>query len=145
MYTCAGFKRENMADIVIIGAGLTGLSTAYHLEQAGFFDYKIFEKEATPGGLCRSVEQDGFTFDYTGHLLHTSDNYFRTLLENIVGLDTMNTIKRRSFIYSQGCYTRYPYQINLYGLPPETIALSVSRAFLSAHPLACARKIFTNG
>jgi len=110
-----------MAQIVIIGAGLTGLSTAYHLEQQGFTDYKLFEKEATIGGLCRSVTQDGFTFDFTGHLLHTSDPYFRHLIETLVGLDNLNAITRQSFIYSHDVYTRFPFQVNLFGLPHEVI------------------------
>lgn len=111
-----------MADIVILGAGLTGLSAAYHLEQQGIFDYKIFEKDSTVGGLCRSVAQDGFTFDYTGHLLHISDAYFKDFIEKLVGFEQFNTIQRRSFVYSQNIYTHYPYQINLHGLPAETIA-----------------------
>ena len=61
-----------MAQVVIIGAGLTGLSTAYHLEQQEFFDYLMFEQESEIGGLCRSVRNDGFTFDYTGHFFHSS-------------------------------------------------------------------------
>lgn len=111
-----------MAEVVILGAGLTGLSAAYHLEQQGFFDYKIYEKEDTVGGLCRSVKQDGFTFDFTGHLLHISDPEFRKFIETVIGLEHFNVIKRQSFIYSQDRYTRYPYQVNLFGLPPETIA-----------------------
>jgi len=113
--------KGNMADIVILGAGLTGLSAAYHLEKKGFFNYKIFEKEATPGGLCRSVQQDGFTFDYTGHLLHINDPYFRQFIETVIGFEHFTTIDRRAYIYSQGRYTEYPYQINLHGLPTETI------------------------
>lgn len=111
-----------MAKIVIIGAGLTGLSAAYHLEKKGFHDYLIFEKESTVGGLCRSVTQDGFTFDYTGHLLHASDDYFSSLIHSLVGLESFNTIQRKSFIYSHNRYTRYPYQINLHGLPESVIA-----------------------
>lgn len=111
-----------MAYVVIIGAGLTGISTAYHLEKNGFFDYQLFEKDQTSGGLCRSVTQDNFTFDYTGHLLHASDPYFRELIETIVGMENLNIINRESFIYSHGTYTRYPFQSNLYGLPPEVIA-----------------------
>lgn len=110
-----------MARIIIIGAGLTGISTAYHLEQLGFSDYLMFEKEATPGGLCRSVSQDGFTFDYTGHLLHASDDYFYQLICNLVGLENMNVIDRRSFVYSHDTFTHYPFQINLHGLPKEVI------------------------
>jgi len=110
-----------MARIVIIGAGLTGISAAYHLEKKQFFEYELFEKEATYGGLCRSVTQDGFTFDYTGHLLHASDDYFYRLIKDLVGLEQLNVITRQSFIYSQNRYTQYPFQINLHGLPPETI------------------------
>lgn len=110
-----------MAKVVIIGAGLTGLSAAYHLENAGFFDYILCEKEENVGGLCRSVEQDGFTFDFTGHLLHASDPYFQKFISSVVGLEQFNTINRRSFIYSHETFTRYPFQINLHGLPIDVI------------------------
>ncbi|MDR3647400.1 MAG: FAD-dependent oxidoreductase [Candidatus Babeliales bacterium] len=110
-----------MAKIVILGAGLTGISAAYHLEQNNFYDYKMFEKENEIGGLCRSVYQDGFTFDYTGHLLHINDNYFSTLIDNLVGKENFNSINRRSFIYSKDVYTHYPFQINLFGLPQNVI------------------------
>lgn len=111
-----------MAKVVIIGAGLTGLSTAYHLEKNGYYDYAIFEKEASIGGLCRTVLQDGFTFDFTGHLLHVNDPYFQALLEEILAPNSMNSIDRRSFIYSHKTYTPYPFQMNLHGLPTSVIA-----------------------
>lgn len=111
-----------MARVVLIGAGLTNLSVAYHLEQAGFTDYKMFEKESSAGGLCRSLYQDGFTFDYTGHLLHVNDEYFKQFLQTISSLDDFVGINRRSYIYSHGVYTHYPFQVNLYGLPPAVIA-----------------------
>jgi protoporphyrinogen oxidase len=114
-----------MAEVVILGAGLTGISAAYHLEQNQFSDYKLFEKENSSGGLCRTVMQDGFTFDYTGHLLHISDPYFKSLIIKHVGFEHFNTIFRKSFIYSQDVYTRYPYQVNLFGLPVETIAACI--------------------
>ena len=110
-----------MAKVAIIGAGLTGLSAAYHLEQQGFFDFEIFEKESTVGGLCRSIKQDGFTFDYTGHLLHINDPYFEELVKKLVGLENFQQITRRSFIYSKDRYTHYPFQINLHGLPTDVI------------------------
>lgn len=111
-----------MARIVIIGTGLTGLSAAYHLEQRGFFDYEIFDQTDTPGGLCRSITQDGFTFDYTGHLLHISDPYIRELIQQLIGFDQFNTIERRSYIYSHNTYTHYPFQVHLKGLPSSVIA-----------------------
>jgi len=111
-----------MAQIVIIGAGLTGLSTAYYLEQSGYDDYVIYEKEAKIGGFCRSVRQDGFTFDYTGHLLHINNAKFKTFLQETVSLDLLNSITRQSRILSNDVITDYPFQTNLYGLPPAVIA-----------------------
>jgi protoporphyrinogen oxidase len=123
-----------MANIVIIGAGLTGLSAAYHLEKKGFFDYQLFEMESTVGGLCRSVLHDGFTFDYTGHLLHISDAYFKAFIEAVVGFDHFNTIQRRSYIYSHDTYTDYPFQVNLFGLS-ESVITECIEGFINRPPL----------
>ena len=46
---------------LILGAGITGLSTAYHLETLGITDYLLLEKDAAPGGLCKSEHRQGFT------------------------------------------------------------------------------------
>ena len=54
--------------IVVLGAGLAGLSAAFHLQD--HLDVVVLEREDRPGGLCRSIIKDGFTFDLTGHLLH---------------------------------------------------------------------------
>ena len=103
--------------ILIIGAGLAGLSTAYHL---GSEDYQIYEKEANVGGLCRSYEKDGFTFDYTGHLLHVKNDYTSLLLKKILP-HTLTPHRRRASIYSKGVLTPYPFQANLYKLPKDVI------------------------
>lgn len=116
-----------MAKIIIIGAGLSGLSCAYHLEQSGFYDYEIFEKESRVGGLCRSVEEQGFTFDYTGHVLHLKDPYVASLIQKISAKDQYISLNRRSYIYSYGNYTDYPFQTNLYGLPSSVISDCIHR------------------
>ena len=111
-----------MAEVVIVGAGLTGLSAAYHLEQSGFYDYQIVDAAASPGGLLRSPSQNGFTFDYTGHLLHISDPYFYQFLDTIIGIDTLDKIQRKAAIFSHNVLTNYPFQINLHGLPTDVAA-----------------------
>ena len=111
-----------MARIVILGGGLTGLSAAYNLEKSGFFDYKIFEKNSSNGGLLRSVKKDGFTFDYTGHLLHTSNDNFKEFISKIVGFENLIEQRRKSFIFSNNTYTNYPFQENLAGLPAGVIS-----------------------
>ncbi len=110
-----------MANVVILGAGLTGLSAAYHFEQAGFTDFEIFEMNEEAGGLLRSFMIDGFTFDYTGHLLHINDEYFASFINTITSLDAFIKVTRNTAIYSHDRFTDYPFQMNLFGLPYDVI------------------------
>ena len=103
--------------IVIIGAGLAGLSTAFHLKG---LPYRMFEKEKEAGGLCRSYQKDGFTFDFTGHLLHFRQPEIKALVEGLLP-GRLEKHARRSFIYSHKTYTEYPFQVNTHGLPPEVV------------------------
>lgn len=103
--------------IAILGAGLSGLSAAYHLNGRRCV---IYEREQTVGGLCRSYRHGAFTFDYTGHLLHLRDSYVKGLISELLPSGwTLHC--RRASIYSKGVYTPYPFQANLFGLPEETV------------------------
>ena len=101
--------------IVILGAGMAGLSVAFHLKGK---EYEIFEKEGAVGGLCRSVTHDGFTFDYTGHLLHLSQPYTQKLLDELLP-NVLIRHQRNSAIYFKGTYVPFPFQANLWALPKE--------------------------
>lgn len=100
--------------IVILGAGLAGLSFAYHL---GDVPYTIIEKEHEPGGLCRSIRLDGFTFDYAGHILHWRNPYTPSFLEELLPGGWIGH-RRRAAIYLYGRFVPYPFQANLWALPP---------------------------
>ncbi|MGH7897669.1 MAG: NAD(P)-binding protein, partial [Candidatus Binatia bacterium] len=59
-----------MADtVIILGAGLAGLSAAAHFEG----DSEVFEKENYVGGHCRSKQVDGFHFDEGAHVFFGRD------------------------------------------------------------------------
>ncbi|HEY5627138.1 MAG TPA: FAD-dependent oxidoreductase [Nitrospira sp.] len=103
--------------ILIVGAGLAGLSTAYHLSGT---PYRLYEREQEVGGLCRSYKKDGFTFDYTGHLLHFRQPEIKALVEQLLA-GKLEKHGRKSFIYSHRTYTEYPFQVNTHGLPPEVV------------------------
>lgn len=49
-------------EYIILGAGLSGLSTAYHLQKAGK-DFLIVDKNQQPGGVIQTIEKDGFLMD----------------------------------------------------------------------------------
>ena len=66
---------------VIIGAGLTGLSCAYHLER----DYWLLERELGPGGVVRTKTRDGgFLCDGTGHWLHLRDLHMQEFMGRLI-------------------------------------------------------------
>ncbi|MDD2702967.1 MAG: FAD-dependent oxidoreductase [Candidatus Omnitrophica bacterium] len=105
--------------IIIIGGGLSGLSTAWHLQKKGI-ECRIFEKEREAGGLCRSKQVNDFTFDYDGHLLHFRHEYALRLVKSLLG-NNLAEHKRSAWIYCRGRYSRYPFQANLYGLPSSIV------------------------
>ena len=49
-------------EVIIIGAGLTGLTLGYYLKKKGI-DFLIVEKEDKPGGVIRTFSENGFTFE----------------------------------------------------------------------------------
>jgi len=104
--------------IVIMGGGLAGLSTAYHL---GDVPHVVLEADAVAGGLCRSRTVDGFVFDYTGHLLHLRDPRAEKLIAELLP-DAFRVIERRAAIRTHGATLPFPFQANLHGLPPELVA-----------------------
>lgn len=48
--------------VVILGAGISGLTTAYTLHKKGF-DVKVLEKKNTAGGSMETIHDGGFLFD----------------------------------------------------------------------------------
>ncbi len=101
---------------IVIGAGPTGLSTAYHLGRGSL----LLEQRSAVGGWCRSLQDNGFTFDYAGHIMFSNDAYVHELYRKLLG-DNLHWQDREAWIYSKGVYTRYPFQSALYGLPAEVL------------------------
>jgi protoporphyrinogen oxidase len=102
--------------VVILGGGLTGISAAVHLTRP----WVLFEKEERLGGHARTDVTDGFHFDKTGHWLHLRDPYTKQLIADLLP-GQMVTVERKARIFSHGALTRFPFQANLHGLPPEVV------------------------
>jgi protoporphyrinogen oxidase len=112
--------RADQVETLILGAGLTGLSTALHLSSAPGHGWLLLEKEDRVGGLTRTEEKDGFFFDHTGHWLHLRHAHTQQLVRDLLGADLLE-VERLSRVWSFGRYTPYPFQANLFGLPPEVV------------------------
>lgn len=106
-------------DIIVIGAGPAGLCAAIEAQRAGQ-RVVVLEAEAEAGGLTRSFQQDGYTFDCSGHLLHLSHPDAVSLVEEATTPEDWNRIARNSVIYLGGEIVPYPFQLHL-AYAPEAV------------------------
>ena len=103
---------------LIIGAGISGLATAAFLRDP---DYLVLEADREVGGYCKTVKQDGFTWDYSGHFFHFKHADIEAWLRaRMVGQD-IRTIEKKSFIAYKGQLVDFPFQKNIHQLPREEL------------------------
>lgn len=103
-----------MAEILILGGGVAGISAAWHAGRAGR-EAVIFEAKERWGGLLDYFEVDGFRFDNAVHFAFSSNKEYRAVLE------MTDYIKHfpEPYNYEQGRWLKHPVQNNLYPLPVE--------------------------
>jgi protoporphyrinogen oxidase len=113
-------RRLETADVVVIGAGVTGLSFA-NWWRASHPDERVVvvEAEKEPGGYCRTVSRDGFTWDYSGHFFHFKDAAIAEWLRTrMPGVD-IRTVERASKIRYAGRDIDFPFQTHIHQLPQD--------------------------
>jgi len=68
-----------MASIVVVGAGIAGLSCAWRLQHAGH-DVEVLEAEDVPGGRLRTDEVDGYRLERGARFLGAFDSNGRVMV-----------------------------------------------------------------
>jgi protoporphyrinogen oxidase len=99
---------------LIIGAGISGLATAAFLEDR---DLRVLEADQEIGGYCKTVKQDGFTWDYSGHFFHFKHADIEAWLRARMPGQDVRTIEKKSFIAYGGKLVDFPFQKNIHQLP----------------------------
>lgn len=103
---------------VILGAGPAGLAAGYRLLKHGESSFIILEKEATAGGLCRSVMVDGAPLDRGGgHFLDSRNKDACDFLFSFLPKSEWTHYKRISKIKLGNYLIDYPFELNLSQLP----------------------------
>lgn len=82
-------------EIVVIGAGLTGLSTAFNLKRAGH-DVLVLEKQNRVGGQIRTYTEDGYTFESGPNTGVVSFPEVAELFQNLGDSCTLETAREQS-------------------------------------------------
>jgi protoporphyrinogen oxidase len=96
--------------ITILGAGIAGLSAAYHF---GHERCVLFESRGTWGGHAGSERSFGFTFDRGPHVSFTKHPYVRELFEKSVGGEYLEfDVRTRN--YFRGSWIDHPAQVHLW-------------------------------
>lgn len=111
--------------LTILGAGLSGISLAYFLqENKTIEEINIIEKEDAIGGLCRSIVKDGYTYDIGPHILFSKDKEMLELMLSV--LPDKNDLRRSNQIIYKGRYIQYPFENDLSKLPREDLDYCVT-------------------
>ncbi len=104
--------------MAIFGGGLTGLTLGYLMKQIGE-TFEILEKEKQCGGLMRTLQEGGFTFDYCGsHVIFSKNSDILNFILKLLG-DNKVRNRRNTKIFYKGYYVKYPFENGLSNLPKE--------------------------
>ncbi|MEO8724438.1 MAG: NAD(P)/FAD-dependent oxidoreductase [Sphingobium sp.] len=98
---------DHEADVVIIGAGPAGLTSAYLLTKLGRSVIVIEKDSVYVGGISRTVEYNGFRFDIGGHRFFSKAKEVVDLWNEILPDDFIQR-PRMSRIYYEGKFYSYP-------------------------------------
>ena len=97
---------------LIIGAGLTGLSTAFHLSD----DYILIETSDSPGGTANTLHFKGFKLDNAVHIYYFKDHTILNWILDTLNVELLETT-RKSSVWIKNAYVTYPIQYHLSELP----------------------------
>lgn len=108
-------------DVLVIGAGPTGLGAAKRLNQLRGPSWMIVDSSHKAGGLASTdVTPEGFLYDVGGHVIFSHYQYFDDCLDE--ALPRQNDWyhhQRISYVRYKGLWVPYPFQNNISMLPKD--------------------------
>jgi protoporphyrinogen oxidase len=114
-------------DILIVGAGPTGLGAAWRLDRLDRRDWLLCEASHHAGGLASSVvDEHGFTWDLGGHVQFSHYEYFDDLMDELLGVDGWHYHDRESWVWVRDRFVPYPFQLNVHRLPEDDAIAAIA-------------------
>ena len=113
-------------DIVILGAGLAGLSASYHLGHPK--NSAILEAKDRYGGHLFSWQRNGFTWDDGPHISFTMNEYVKALFAECVNGE-YEEVSIKATNYFRGHWIDHPAQTSLWQIP-EPLRTQCVESFL---------------
>jgi protoporphyrinogen oxidase len=108
-------------DVLVIGAGPTGLGAAKRLDHINGPSWMIIDANEKAGGLASTdVTPEGFLYDVGGHVIFSHYKYFDDCInEALPKDDDWYTHQRISYVRYKNLWVPYPFQNNISMLPKE--------------------------
>ncbi|KAL8664342.1 MAG: hypothetical protein Q9202_003157 [Teloschistes flavicans] len=121
LYASLLIPSTSSVDVLIIGAGPTGLGAAKRLNQIDGPSWKIIDCNETPGGLASTdVTPEGFLYDVGGHVIFSHYKYFDDCINEALPKETdWYTHQRISYVRCKELWVPYPFQNNISMLPKK--------------------------
>ncbi len=112
--------------VAVIGGGISGVAASHFLLRASAstnLEVRLFERRAHIGGLCQTVDLDGFRFDFGPHNIHSVDPWFNGYMETLLGEQYRTRIYNPKVVFRDS-FIPYPMKglDILKGVPPLTSA-----------------------
>ena len=95
-----------MNDVVIVGAGPSGIAAAYEIVRHGG-SVTVIERMDRVGGLSRTIPHDGCLFDIGPHRFFTKNEEVRQLFADVVAEDLVR-VQRLTRIFFKNRFFNYP-------------------------------------
>lgn len=96
--------------VIIIGAGISGLTTAARLLSRGY-EVKVVEKQSGVGGKLRRVEGKGYKFDLTASIMIMPSNYKDVFKDVGKNIEDYIKIKKLHTLYRVNFSDKYNFEI----------------------------------
>jgi len=108
-----------MLKVAVLGAGVSGLTVARKLQEAGA-DVTVYEQEDTVGGLARSRITDGYTFDcHGGHIFNSKHPEVVKWVFSLLPARRWKYNIRNAKILFHNRFVSYPFELALSEINPD--------------------------
>ena len=124
--------------VVVLGAGLTGLTTAWKLA-SNKIDVEIIERNDKVGGLTKSYQHNSYIFDYGPHAFHMRNRLVFSELKKLLKDDLLCMGKKKIKVVFKGKSFNDPLRDTsaIFKLNPITLIRCVVSYFFAKVKFYC--------